>query len=81
MITSTADLLREMIQEMAEVVRQRGGDLIHGGSERVEALWMEIEHHLRACDLCEILGDEDKINLHLETINNLMEKILANLPE
>lgn len=81
MITSTADLMRGMIQDMAAVVRERGGDMIHGGSERVEALWIEIDHHLRVCDLCELLGEEDKIDYHLETINSLMEKILEELPE
>lgn len=81
MFTTSADVIRDMIREMAGTVREQGGDLIHGCSERIEALWMEIDHHLCAADLCELLGESDRVNGHLETINGLMGKILNELPE
>ena len=54
---------------------------IDGCSERVEALWIEIDVHLRDADLCEILGNTRQLNIHLETINGLMGTILELLPE
>jgi hypothetical protein len=74
-------MIREMIEDMIAVVSERGGDLIHGTSERVEALWIEIDAHLRDADLCEMLGNTQRLNYHLETINGLMGTILEELPE
>jgi len=81
LVTTSADVIREMIEDMIAVVKERGGDLIHGCSERVEALWLEIDSHLRDADLCEMLGNTGQLNNHLETINGLMGKILDELPE
>lgn len=81
MVTTSADMIREMIEDMIAVVSERGGDLIHGCSERVEALWMEIDAHLREADLCEMLGNTRQLNTHLETINGLMGTILELLPQ
>ena len=69
-----------MIEDMIAVVSERGGDLIHGSSERVEALWIEIDAHLREADLCEMLGNMRQVNGHLETVNGLMGTILELLP-
>ena len=81
MVTTSADMIREMIEDMVAVVSERGGDLIHGCSERVEALWIEIDAHLREADLCEMLGNTRQLNTHLETINGLMGTILGALPD
>jgi hypothetical protein len=81
MVTTSADMIREMIEDMIAVVSERGGDLIHGCSERVEALWIEIDAHLREADLSEMLGNTRQLNMHLETINGLMGTILELLPE
>lgn len=81
MVTTSADMIREMIEDMVAVVSERGGDLIHGSSERVEALWIEIDSHLRDADLCEMLGNTRQLNVHLETINGLMGTILDELPD
>ena len=81
MVTTSADVIREMIENMVAVVKERGGDLIHGCSHRVEALWIEIDAHLREADLSEMLGNSRQLNVHLETINGLMGKILEELPE
>ena len=81
MVTTSADMIREMIEDMIAVVSERGGDLIHGCSERVEALWMEIAGHLREADLCEMLGNTRELNAQLETVNGLMGTILGMLPE
>ena len=81
MVTTSADMIREMIEDMVAVVSERGGDLIHGCSERVEALWIEIDAHLREADLCEMLGNSRQLNIHLETINGLMGTILGALPD
>ena len=81
MVTTSADMMREMIEDLVAVVSERGGDLIHGCSERVEALWIEIDAHLREADLCEMLGNTRRLNIHLETINGLMGTILGELPE
>ena len=81
MVTTSADMIREMIEDMVAVVSERGGDLIHGCSERVEALWEEIAAHLREADLCEMLGNTKRLNIHLEAINGLMGTILEELPE
>ncbi|HLJ57215.1 MAG TPA: hypothetical protein VKT77_19420 [Chthonomonadaceae bacterium] len=80
MVTSSADMIREMIEDMVAVVSERGGDLIHGSSERVEALWIDIAAHLREADLCEMLGNTRQLNHHLEAINGLMGTILELLP-
>ncbi len=80
MITS-ADLIREMIQDMIDSVWQQGGDLLQGDSERLEALWLEINSHLRAADLCEIIGDFDRMTTHLDTVNGLLAKIVDELPD
>ena len=79
-MTTTADLVREMIQESAINIQREGGDLIHHGSECAEALWMEVDAHLKAADLCEILGEYSQMTRHLDTINNLLEKISDELP-
>ena len=79
-MTTTADLVREMIQESITYVRRQGGDLIHRNSERVEALWMEIDAHLKAADLCEVLGEYNQMTSHLDMINRLLEKISDELP-
>ena len=81
MVTTSADMIRDMIEEMTEAVRVRGGDLIGGSSERVEALWMEIDGHLRDADLSEMMGSTRELNAHLEAINDLMGKILDEMPE
>ena len=81
MVTTSADMIREMIEDMVAVVSERGGDLIHGCSDRVETLWIEIDAHLREADLCEMLGNTRQLNIHLETINGLMGTILGALPE
>ena len=78
---TTADLVREMIQESVINIQQQGGDLIHHHSERVEALWMEVDAHLKAADLCEMLGEYRQMTCHLDTINSLLEKITDELPE
>ena len=80
-IPTAADLVREMIWETTERVRQAGGDLIDGGSERIESLWMEMDAHLRAADLCELLGNYDKMNGHFDAVNVLLEKIENELPD
>ena len=79
-MTTTADLVREMIQESTVRVWREGGDLIHHSSERVEALWMEVDASLKAADLCEVLGEYNQMTRHLDTINNLLEKIVDALP-
>ncbi len=81
MVTTSADRIREMIEDMVAVVSERGGDLIHGCSERVEALWIEIDALLREADLCEMLGNTRQLNNHLETVNGLMRTILELLPQ
>ena len=81
MVTTSADIIREMIEDMVAVVSERGGDLIHGCSERVEGLWIEIDANLRDADLCEMLGNSRQLNIHLETINGLMGTILGELPQ
>ena len=81
MVTTSADMIREMIEEMVAAVSQRGGDLIHGCSKRVEALWIEIDAHLREADMAEMLGNTRQLNVHLETINGLMGSILEVLPK
>ena len=81
MVTTSADMIRDMIEEMTEAVRVRGGDLIGGSSERVEALWTEIDRHLRDADLAEMMGNTRELNSHLEAINSLMGKILEEMPE
>ena len=81
MVTTSADMIRDMIEEMTDAVRIRGGDLISGCSERVEALWLEIDGHLRDADLCEMLGNTRQLNAHLESITGLMGKILDEMPE
>lgn len=78
---TTADLVREMIEETTIRVRQDGGDLIYGGSERVEALWIEVQARLQAADLCEFTGDYKRMNRQFDTINDLLEKILNELPD
>ena len=80
-MTTTADLLREMIQESTNNIQREGGDLIHRESERVEALWMEVDSHLKAADLCEVLGEYNQMTRHLDTINRLLEKISDELPD
>ena len=80
MVTTSADMIREMIEDMVAVVSERGGDLIHGCSERVESLWIEIDLHLREADMCEMLGNSKQLNAHLETVNGLMGTILELLP-
>ena len=80
MVTTSADMIREMIEDMVAVVSERGGDLIHGCSKTVEALWIEIDAHLREADLCEMLGNTRQLNIHLETINGLMGTIIGELP-
>jgi hypothetical protein len=80
-VTTSADVIREMIEDMIAVVGERGGDLIHGCSDRIEALWIEIDAHLREADLSEMLGNTSQLNVHLETINGLMGTILNELPE
>ena len=79
-MTTTADLVREMIQESITYVRRQGGDLIHHGSERAEALWMEVDAHLKAADLCEVLGEYNQMTSHLDMINRLLEKISDEMP-
>jgi hypothetical protein len=80
-MTTSADLVREMIDEMAARVWAQGGNLLDGCSERVEALWMEIDAHLRAADLCELTGKLDRMTTHLDRVNRLLDKILDELPE
>ena len=80
-MTTTADLVREMIQESTTRGERAGTYLIHYNSERVEELWIEIDAHLKATDLCEVLGEYNQMTRHLDAINSLLGKIIDELPD
>lgn len=80
-MTTTADLVREMIQETVGRVRQNGSDIITGGSERMQELWMEVDAHLQAADLCDLLGDFDHMTRHFDCVNGLLDRIADEIPE
>ena len=80
-MTTIADLVREMIHESTTNIRGEGGSLIHNNSERMEALWMEVDAHLKFADLCEVLGDYNQMTHHLDTIYRLLAKISNELPD
>ena len=79
-MTTIADLVREMIHESTTNIRGEGGSLIHNNSERMEALWMEVDAHLKFADLCEVSGEYNQMTRHLDTIYRLLAKISDELP-
>lgn len=78
---TTADVVRDLIGEMADRLKERGVDILRPDSERTEALWIEIQAHLRAADLCEVLGDEEGVMDHLDGVNRYLNGILESLPD
>jgi len=79
-MTTTADSVRDMIQQSILNVRKQGGDLLHPTSESLEALWTDLDAHLKAADLCELMGEYSQMTNHLDTINTLWEKIYKAQP-
>jgi len=79
-MTTTADQVREMIQQSILNVRKQGGDLIRPTSESVEALWIDVDAHLKAADLCEVMGEYSQMTSHLDTIHALWKKIYNAQP-
>ena len=73
---TTADMVREMIGGLVHRLQEQGCDLVFGSSERVEALLLDIDAHLRAADLCELLEDYDGMTGHLDAVNHLLKGIL-----
>ena len=76
MIT-VADQVRERIQTSFFKIQRQGDDLISEGSERAQALWMEIDASLKAADLCELLCEDRRMRWHLETVNMLLKRMEA----
>jgi len=74
-MTTTADLVRERIQQSIRDVHNLPT------SERMEALWMDVDTHLKAADLCEVLGEYSQMTSHLDTINMLLENHFFRLRE
>lgn len=74
-MTTKADLVRDRIQQSSLNVRNREGTLIQPPSERLEALWMDVDSHLKAADLCEVLGEYTQMTGHLNTVNTLLAQL------
>ena len=79
-MTTTADSVRDMIQQSILNVRKQGGDLMHPASASIEALWRDVDAHLKAADLCEVMGEDSQMTSHLDTVNTLWEKIYKARP-
>jgi len=74
-MTTTADAVREMIQQRILDVHNQGRDLLQLTSQRMEALWIDMDAQLKAADLCEVMGEYSQMTSHLDTIHTLWEKI------
>ena len=76
---TTADMVRDMIGGLVHRLAEQGCDLAFGSSERMEALFLDIDAHLRAADLCELLENYDGMTRHLGIVNQLLEGILDEM--
>ena len=72
---TTADRVREMIQERSVRIEEHGGDLFNTTLECVDTLWMAIDAHLKAADLCELLCEDSAMMYHLTSAQRLLAKI------
>ena len=74
-MTTAADHIREMIQEQEVRIERQGDALFNNTSERLETLWIEIDNHLKAADLCELLCEDGRMMYHLSSAKLLLAKI------
>jgi hypothetical protein len=77
---TTADRIRDMIQERPVRIEGQGGDLYDNTSQDIATLWLEIDIHLKAADLCELLCEDSEMMRHLTAAKRLWRRFLRNCP-